>query len=130
MYTQIEEISLSWKEGDKSYSKYLHSKFFVFSCADDDSRVSRTEISLVPSEFDSYQVSADLALTFCLKELRVSKVCIPSLYSNTMQSLKLVWARIVSFVHSYSLQRLCPESFTMQRLIISSKVSALSRVLF
>ena len=43
-----------------------------FPQADDDSRVSLTEIALTPGEFDGYQVSAGCALTFCLKELRVS----------------------------------------------------------
>lgn len=42
------------------------------SFAGDDSRVSLTEISLTPAEFDSYRIAVDLSLTFCLKELRVS----------------------------------------------------------
>ena len=35
------------------------------------SRVSLTEISLAPEEFDDYQIGVDVAITFCLKELRV-----------------------------------------------------------
>ena len=37
----------------------------------DSSRVSLTEISLAPQEFDDYQIGVDAAITFCLKELRV-----------------------------------------------------------
>ena len=37
----------------------------------EDVRVSLTEVALTPSEFDSYQVSENATLTFCLKELRV-----------------------------------------------------------
>jgi len=34
-------------------------------------RVALTEVALTQSEFDSYQVTEDASLTFCLKELRV-----------------------------------------------------------
>lgn len=43
----------------------------IVCCVGDDSRVSLTEISLTPAEFDGYRISFDLSLTFCLKELRV-----------------------------------------------------------
>ena len=38
----------------------------------DSNRVSLTEISLAPQEFDDYQIGVDVSITFCLKELRVS----------------------------------------------------------
>ncbi len=38
----------------------------------DGTRPSLTEICLAPDEFDHYQVGVDAAITFCLKELRVS----------------------------------------------------------
>ena len=38
----------------------------------DSNRVSSTEISLAPQEFDDYQIGIDVAITFCLKELRVN----------------------------------------------------------
>ena len=38
----------------------------------DSNRVSSTEISLAPQEFDDYQIGVDVAITFCLKELRVN----------------------------------------------------------
>lgn len=38
---------------------------------DGTNRVSLTEISLAPEEFDEYQIGVDTAVTFCLKELRV-----------------------------------------------------------
>ena len=47
----------------KSWSGVTH--------VDDSNRVSQTEISLAPEEFDDYQIGVDAAITFCLKELRV-----------------------------------------------------------
>ena len=38
---------------------------------EDGNRVSLTEISLAPQEFDDYQIGVDATITFCLKELRV-----------------------------------------------------------
>ena len=40
--------------------------------ADGSTRVSVTEVSLTPHEFDDYQIGVDVSVTFCLKELRVS----------------------------------------------------------
>lgn len=35
-----------------------------------------TEITLDPPEFDEYTIGVDTEITFCLKELRVSALCI------------------------------------------------------
>lgn len=42
-----------------------------------DTRVPLTEISLLPAEFEEYQIGVDASITFCLKELRVR----PTLHS-------------------------------------------------
>ena len=42
--------------------------------ADGSTRVSVTEVSLTPQEFDDYQIGVDVNVTFCLKELRVCKL--------------------------------------------------------
>ena len=44
----------------------------IFLNVGDSNRVSSTEISLAPQEFDDYQIGVDVAITFCLKELRVN----------------------------------------------------------
>ena len=49
----------------------------------DTNRVSLTEISLAPQEFDDYQIGVDAAITFCLKELRV----ISSILYSTRQTV-------------------------------------------
>ena len=36
----------------------------------DANKVIRTQMTLVPEEFDSFQVGVDTEVTFCLKELR------------------------------------------------------------
>ena len=43
----------------------------VLLFTDGANRVSLTEVSLAPEEFDEYQIGVDTAVTFCLKELRV-----------------------------------------------------------
>ncbi len=40
-------------------------------CCADPTKAIHTELSLVPEEFESYQVGVDVDVTFCLKELRV-----------------------------------------------------------
>ena len=40
----------------------------------DPNKVIRTEMTLVPEEFDNYQIGVDTEVTFCLKELRVSSL--------------------------------------------------------
>lgn len=49
---------------------------------EDGIRVSLTEISLAPQEFDDYQIGVDVAVTFCLKELRVLHSGSDTNYSN------------------------------------------------
>lgn len=76
---------LFWAEDPQHYyyaACSLQVGSFLF--ADDDIRVSLTEINLTPAEFDGYQVAAASALTFCLKELRVSptnNIALPCPYS-------------------------------------------------
>lgn len=45
---------------------------YMYMYVDDSNRVSLTEISLAPQEFDDYQIGVDVSITFCLKELRVN----------------------------------------------------------
>ena len=56
---------------------------YMYMYVDDSNRVSLTEISLAPQEFDDYQIGVDVSITFCLKELRVN-MCrlLYSLYSD------------------------------------------------
>lgn len=39
--------------------------------ASDPQKVIHTELTLLPEEFDGYQIGIDADVTFCLKELRV-----------------------------------------------------------
>ncbi len=50
---------------------YVH-VYYVYVYVHVGDRVSLTEISLAPQEFDDYQIGVDVSITFCLKELRVS----------------------------------------------------------
>ena len=40
----------------------------------DPNKVVHTELTLAPQEFDSYRVTQDAEITFCLKEFRVAAV--------------------------------------------------------
>ena len=52
--------------------KDITRQLFFFTSLDQ-SKAIHTELSLVPEEFESYQVGVDNEVTFCLKELRVSE---------------------------------------------------------
>lgn len=46
-------------------------KLFSFEFCLDPNKVIRTELSLMPEEFENFRVGVDTDVTFCLKELRV-----------------------------------------------------------
>ncbi|KAK7505982.1 hypothetical protein BaRGS_00002704 [Batillaria attramentaria] len=61
--TTQEEITLTLRPDNVSLKNYLEDE-------PDPTKVVHTELSLVPEEFDQYQVGVDTDITFCLKELR------------------------------------------------------------